>query len=133
MEQTQGERVREIRKAVGLTLDKFGEKIGVKKSSLSHIENGVNALTEQNKKLICKEFNVDYIWLNTGEGEMFIEHSSDDMAIAEKITNTLLSGESEFAKNIFKVLANYSLEDWKALEHVVTKSAEYLEAIKKGE
>lgn len=133
MEQTQGERVKAIRKKLGYTLKDFGARIGIKNNSLSQIENGINSLSEQNKKLICKEFDVDYIWLTTGEGEMFIEHSSDDMAIAEKITNTLLSGESEFAKNIFKVLANYSLEDWKALEHVVTKSAEYLEAIKKGE
>ena len=30
---TQGERVKEIRKALGLTLDKFGEKLGVKKTN----------------------------------------------------------------------------------------------------
>ena len=28
---TQGERIREVRKALGLTLEKFGEKIGMKK------------------------------------------------------------------------------------------------------
>ena len=31
---TQGERVKEIRKALGLTLDKFGEKLGVKNKLL---------------------------------------------------------------------------------------------------
>lgn len=130
---TENERVKSIRKECNLTLEKFGQKLGVTKASMSNIENGNRSVTEQIRKAICREFDVDYIWLTTGEGEMFIEHSSDDMAIAEKITNTLLSGESEFAKSVFKILANYSLEDWKALEHVVTKSAEYLEAIKKGE
>lgn len=35
---TQGERVLEIRKALGLTMDKFGEKLGVQKSAISKIE-----------------------------------------------------------------------------------------------
>ena len=43
---TQGERVRMIRKHpnVNLTLEKFGEKLGIKKSALSLIENGKNNL-----------------------------------------------------------------------------------------
>ena len=31
---TQGERVKEIRKALGLTLEKFGEKVGVQRSAI---------------------------------------------------------------------------------------------------
>ena len=43
---TQGERVRMIRKHpnVNLTLEKFGEKLGIKKSALSLIENEKNNL-----------------------------------------------------------------------------------------
>jgi len=59
---TQGERVRMIRKHpnVNLTLEKFGEKLGIKKSALSLIENGKNNLTEQMAKSICREFRVNY-------------------------------------------------------------------------
>ena len=39
---TEGERLRAVRKHLGLTLDKFGEKLGMKKSALSLLENGVN-------------------------------------------------------------------------------------------
>ena len=68
---TQGERVKEIRKALGLTLDKFGEKVGVKKQTVSRIENGVNNVTDQMVLSICREFNVNYDFLMNGEGEMF--------------------------------------------------------------
>ena len=68
---TQGERVREIRKNLGLTLEKFGDKIGLKKNSLSQIEHGVNNLTDQIAKAICREYNVSYDYLVDGEGEMF--------------------------------------------------------------
>lgn len=68
---TQGERVKEIRKALNLTLEKFGEKIGSKKNTMSAIETGRNALTDLMAKSICREFNVNYDWLMYGDGEMF--------------------------------------------------------------
>lgn len=69
---TQGERVREVRKSLGLTLEKFGEKIGMKKNSVSQIENGKNNVTDANVKAICREFNISEDWLRTGSGEMRI-------------------------------------------------------------
>lgn len=68
---TQSERIKEIRKTLNLTLEKFGEKLGVKKNTVSQIENGRNSLTEQMAKAICREFNVNYDYLVNGEGDMF--------------------------------------------------------------
>lgn len=68
---TQGERVKEIRKMLDLTLEKFGEKLGVKKGAISAIENNNRNLTEQMSKAICREYNVNYDYLMYGEGEMF--------------------------------------------------------------
>ena len=68
---TQGERVKEIRKSLKLTLDDFGKKVGVTKQTVSRIENGVNNLTDQMTKSICREFSVNYDYLVNGEGEMF--------------------------------------------------------------
>lgn len=68
---TQGERVREVRKALSLTLEKFGEKLGVGKTAISKIEKEERSLTEQMTKAICREFNVNYEWLTAEEGEMF--------------------------------------------------------------
>lgn len=68
---TQGERVREIRKALNLTLEKFGMKLGVGKQAISKIEKGENSLTDQMAISICREYNVNYDYLMNGEGEMF--------------------------------------------------------------
>lgn len=68
---TQGERVKEIRKSLKMTMEQFGEKLGVTKQTVSRIESGVNNLTEQMQKSICREFNVNSEWLATGNGEMF--------------------------------------------------------------
>lgn len=108
---TQGERVKEVRKALGLTLDKFGVKLGVGKTAISKIEKGENNLTEQMTKAICREFNVDYIWLTTGEGEMFVD--SDDDFI-EKI-DRIMAGENDARKNMIKTLVNASDDDIQVL------------------
>lgn len=69
----QGERVFEIRKSLGLTMDKFAEKLGVKKSAISKIERERVNLSDQMAKSICREYNVNYDYLIYGEGEMFSE------------------------------------------------------------
>lgn len=66
-----GERVKQLRKELNMTLEKFGEKIGMKKNSLSQIENGKNSLTEKTARAICTAYNVNYYWLTKGLGEMF--------------------------------------------------------------
>ena len=65
------ERVKVIRKTLGLSGEKFGAAIGVQRNAISRIETGKNGLTEQSIKSICREFNVNEQWLRTGEGEMF--------------------------------------------------------------
>ena len=70
---TQGERVKEVRKNLSLSMEKFGERLGVTKAAISRIESGRRALTDQMAKLICKEFNVDYFWLTEGTGNMFMQ------------------------------------------------------------
>lgn len=68
---TQGERLRAIRKELNLTLEKFGDKLGVQRSAISKIELGDRSLTDQMIKSICREFNVSYDYLVDGTGDMF--------------------------------------------------------------
>lgn len=118
---TQGERVREARKQLGLTLEKFGERIGMKKNSVSQIENGKNALTEQATKAICREFGVDYIWLTTGEGEMFVETDDDFIERIDRI----MAGEDESRKNLFKLMLEFSDDDIAALSRILDKAVKF--------
>lgn len=68
---TQGERVKTIRKSLDLTLEKFGEKLGVGKTAISKIEKNERNLTDQMTKSICREYHVNYDYLVYGDGEMF--------------------------------------------------------------
>lgn len=109
------ERIKELRKTLGLTLDKFGERVGLRKSSLSQIENGVNGVTEQLIKSVCREFNVREEWLRTGEEPMFIPISRDEEIAA--FVNSIQQGCTDsFKKRFIKVLASLDESDWKFIE-----------------
>lgn len=118
---TQNERVKEIRKTLGLTLEKFGERIGVTRGSMSNIENGNRNLTKQMTKSICREFSVDYMWLTTGEGEMFIDTDDDFIERIDRI----MAGEDEARKNLFKFMLELSDEDIVALDRLMKKAIEF--------
>ena len=112
---TQNERIKEVRKSLGLTLEKFGERIGLKKSAVSLIENGKNAVTDANVKAICREFGVDYIWLTTGDGEMFVDTDDDFIERIDRI----MVGEDDARKNLLNALIESSDEDIAAFQRII--------------
>lgn len=99
------ERIKELRKALGLTLEKFGEKLGVQKSAISKIERGENGVAEPMFKLICREFNVRDEWLRTGEEPMFIPISHDE-EITSFIQSIQLEKDDSFKKKFIKMLSS---------------------------
>lgn len=114
---TQGERVKKVRKARDLTLEKFGEQIGLRKNTMSAIETGRNALTEANLISICREFGVNEAWLRTGEGgdeNMFAKLNEDDRFSINlgKLSQT----ENQMAKNMLNAIAEASPEKLKHIE-----------------
>lgn len=99
-----GERINAIRKTLGLTLEKFGERLGVKKSTLSNIESGRTTVTDQMFKAICREFNVNEEWLKDGIGEMFIIPDDDTAAL---VSDLLEEPEDEFYQSILELVRTY--------------------------
>ncbi|MCI7790045.1 MAG: helix-turn-helix domain-containing protein [Lachnospiraceae bacterium] len=116
MFKTQGERVKEIRKELGLTLKLFGERIGMRNNSISQIENGVNSLTDTTAKLICKEFNVNEDWLLHGKEPKYkvtANMSLDDYAKSKgatdldlKIIKLYLELDPDIRKNLVEHFRN---------------------------
>lgn len=115
------ERIRFLRKdTLKMSMDAFGKQLGVSRDTINNIERNRLARPEQKLsllKLMCKEFNVSEKWLLDGEGEMFVSNETEYNALIEQ----MLSGENEFAKNIFKTFALFDEKDWEALQHMVEK------------
>ena len=109
------ERVRELRKYLGLTLEKFGEPLGVTKTAISRLENGVNGITDQMVKSICREYNVNEEWLINGTGEMFTEIDRDDQ-LMRWAASVLKDDSDSFRKRFVTMLSSLSVDEWQFLE-----------------
>lgn len=72
-----GKRVFDLRKQLNLTLEKFGEPLGVTKTAISRIEKEERTITDQMAKAICREYGVNEEWLLSGNGEMFKQPSDE--------------------------------------------------------
>lgn len=111
------ERIKLIRQHYNLSLSAFGQKLGVTASSISRLENGERNITEQMFKAICREYNINPHWLQTGEGDMFLE--TDNVYLA-KIDN-ILTGEDDNFKKLFKVMLDFDNEEIQILNSMIDK------------
>ena len=110
--------IKELRNALGLTLDKFGEKIGVKKAAVSRWENGDN-IAERMILSICREFNVSEEWLRNGNGEMFAPR--DKLQIISEFAADLIKEPDSIKARLFESLAKLNENDWLAIEVILDK------------
>lgn len=117
---TVNERIKILRKSKNLTLEKFGNNLGVKKSAISKIENGENGVTDQMVKLMVKEFGVNENWLRNGEGEMFPEFDRAD-AIAKLADDIMTEVPDSFKSRLVTAIAQMTDEQWKLLEEITYK------------
>ena len=65
------DRIKLIRKALGMTQEQLAQHLGIGKAALSMIETGRAGVSARNRNILVQELNVNPDWLETGSGEMF--------------------------------------------------------------
>ena len=113
------ERIKQIRKGAGLTLEKFGKQIGITAASCSNIESGKTNPSNQTILAICKEFGCNEIWLRTGEGDPFQEESRQEQIM--RFAAQTVNGSDEFKKAFVSMLAKMDADDWDNLAKLFRK------------
>ena len=120
-----GERVKFIRTdethlRKALTLDQFGERIGLKKSALSLLENGKSNITDQTVKSICREFSVSEDWLRYGRGDPYVTLTREE-ALANMIAKAQMEPAGSVKNRIFSMMAKLDEDDWEAIARIAEK------------
>lgn len=100
------ERIKELRKTLGLTQQEFADKIGIKRNTVATYESGRNEPIDAVVSLICREFNVNEEWLRTGKGEMFVEVPEEDEEM-KYIALLLKDKEDAVAKAVKGFIVEY--------------------------
>ena len=109
------ERIKQIRKALNLTQEEFGKRIGYTRGAVTNIELQKVEPKPLMLDLICREFNVNEQWLRTGEGEMFVQHSRDE-EIARFFGEVLKDEKSDFRRRLIYALSKLSVDEWDMIE-----------------
>lgn len=112
---TVNERVKEVRKLEELTMESFGNKLGVGRTAISNIENSKRNVTDQMIKSICREFGYCEAWLRDGIEPKKPEIDEDieygmicaDLGITDSRAKQLIINYGRFSPEDKKLFWNY--------------------------
>lgn len=114
------ERIKQLRKYLGLNQTDFGSRIGIKQTSIANYESGTRVPLDTVVASICREFGVSEQWLRTGTGEMFPPRTR-----AQEIADfaaDMLSDEPESTRSVvISYLMRWDADDWAAVTKILRK------------
>ena len=117
------DRIKDLRNALDLTQQDFASKISVGRGAIAQYETGRSIPSDAVISLICREFNVNELWLRYGDGEMFVEKNPDEEI--EAFMLSVLRGQSDSFKHRFaKVIATMTEDEWALLERKIKELQE---------
>ncbi|MCI5924672.1 MAG: helix-turn-helix transcriptional regulator [Oscillospiraceae bacterium] len=113
-----GERIKELRKFLGLTQQEFAAKIGSNQNNITNYETGRRTPSSAAVNNMCKTFGVSEEWLRTGEGEMIVPVTPDEN-IAAFVGEVLAHRDDNFKKRFINMLSSLDEKQWELLEMLV--------------
>lgn len=122
MSQSLSDRISFVVDKSNLNKTKFAERINISQPYLSQLCMGAKNPSDRTITDICREFNVNEIWLRTGEGEPYQEESRQEQIM--KFAAQTIKGSDEFRKQFVSMLAKLDVEDWEALAKIFKKLAD---------
>ena len=108
-------RIKEVRKAKGLSQAAFGAPFGANRDMINNVENGRAAVSDIMVASICRTYDVNELWLRTGEGEMFIQISRDQ-EIMDFVADTMQDDKDNFRRRFLLALSRLPEERWADIE-----------------
>ena len=108
-------RIKEVRKAKGLSQAAFGAPFGANRDMINNVENGRAAVSDIMVASICRTYDVSEHWLRTGEGEMFVQIARSD-EVMDFVGRAMIGEESNFKQRFLLALSRLPEERWKDIE-----------------
>lgn len=123
------QRLRELRKTLNLNQTEFGNRIGVKQSTITGYETGKRIPLDSVIFSICREFNVNENWLRSGEGDMFLP-AEDEVG---EIVSKLVDESNPFYDLIIDIMHTFNNLDDKGQEIICNFTADLAKRIAEKE
>ena len=117
------DRIKCLRNNQKLSQTEFGESLGAGIGAIKNLEAGITTLKPAMADLICRLYNVDPVWLETGEGEMFRKLSRQEQ-IADFVGKALTDDSGDFRSQLISILASLDDVGWQKLKAAAEAIAE---------
>lgn len=117
------DRIKAIRKKVGLNQAAFGAKCGVSLSAVQKWESGENTVSDAVIMLMCQKFGINEEWLRTGQGEMTAPLSRE-AELANYVREILVDSPDSFRTALVTTLLRFDPNgpEWAVIERIFEKT-----------
>lgn len=119
------ERIKQLRKELGMSQTKFGESLGVSLSAAQKWEMGLSVPSDAVIMLIAQQYGISETWLRTGEGEMRAAKSREQ-EMAEMVKRLMADRPDSFRRALITTLLRLDPngKEWAVLEDIYNEIAE---------
>lgn len=118
-------RIKELRKSLGLNQTEFGEKLCIAQTTIAGYENGTRVPSDAIIKSICREYGVNETWLRTGAGDMRRSRSRE-AELGELIRSRLIDRPESFHAALVTTLLRFDPDgpELEILENILRQLVE---------
>lgn len=114
------ERIKSVRKYLGLSQEQFTKRLGLTRGAISNIELHITTPKPVLINIICKEFFVNKEWLETGKGEMFSEPERDE-EIARFVAKATTGRDNNIQRRLLALLSSMTDEEMEVMVRVMDR------------
>jgi DNA-binding XRE family transcriptional regulator len=119
------QRMKMVREALGMSQANFAESADIGLGVIKNIDSNRTEPNDHFYNVLCARYNINRTWLETGEGEMFVEMSRAEK-IGRFVADVLEDEPDSFRRKLIDILIELDADGWQKLK----EAADVLSSLK---
>ena len=109
------QRMKMVREALGMSQANFAESADIGLGVIKNIDSNRTEPNDHFYNVLCARYNINRTWLETGEGEMFVEMSRAEK-IGRFVSDVLEDEPDSFRRRLIDILIELDEDGWQKLK-----------------
>lgn len=109
------QRMKMVREALGMSQAHFAESADIGLGVIKNIDSNRTEPNDHFYNVLCARYNINRAWLETGEGEMFVEMSRAEK-IGRFVADALEDEPDSFRRKLIDILIELDADGWQKLK-----------------
>ena len=109
------QRMKMVREALGMSQANFAESADIGLGVIKNIDSNRTEPNDHFYNVLCARYNINRTWLETGEGEMFVEMSRAEK-IGRFVADVLADKPESFRRKLIDILIELDADGWQKLK-----------------